>query len=260
MFEALVDPAIQLGAIEQGNKYDPENDPVVKSFETLGQAVLSADGDVSQSELKCLAKFTAIAQSAASHVASRMQSRTDKGTSDALQAPAANQKSTIESESGAFVSGDGGYLFEVVGESHYQADLEHIVGGRTRDSARYECVAGLTPEPSNPYDPQAVYVSVDGHKVGYLSRDWAAKFKAALASNGYAQASCNALIVGGWDRGGDRGSFGIKLDIALPLDLRAAADPAEAMSALPPKADICSATRDVRFVPIADICSHGSNF
>ena len=25
------------------------------------------------------------------------------------------------------------------------------------------------------------------------------------------------------------------------------------MSALPPKADMCSATRDVRFVPIADI-------
>jgi hypothetical protein len=28
---------------------------------------------------------------------------------------------------------------------------------------------------------------------------------------------------------------------------------AEAMSALPPKADMCGATRDVRFVPIADI-------
>ena len=27
------------------------------------------------------------------------------------------------------------------------------------------------------------------------------------------------------------------------------------MSALPPKADMCSATRDVRFVPIADMCS-----
>ena len=27
------------------------------------------------------------------------------------------------------------------------------------------------------------------------------------------------------------------------------------MSALPPKADMCSATRDVRFVPIADIAS-----
>ena len=28
-----------------------------------------------------------------------------------------------------------------------------------------------------------------------------------------------------------------------------------AMSALPPKADMCGATRDVRFVPIADIAS-----
>ena len=27
----------------------------------------------------------------------------------------------------------------------------------------------------------------------------------------------------------------------------------EVMSALPPKADMCSASRDVRFVPIADI-------
>ena len=238
MFEALVDPAIQLGAIEQGNKYDPENDPVVKSFETLGRAVLSADGDVSQSELTCLSKFTAIAQSKAAEIARRMQSRTDKGTSDSPQyAPVASQKSTTESQSGAFVSGDGGYLFEVVGESRYQADLERIVGGRTRDSAHYECVAGLTPELGNQYDPQAVYVSVDGHKVGYLSRDWAAKFKAALASQGYAQASCNALIVGGWDRGGDRGSFGLKLDIALPLDLKAAAAPAEAMSVFPPKSD-----------------------
>ena len=26
------------------------------------------------------------------------------------------------------------------------------------------------------------------------------------------------------------------------------------MSALPPKADMCGATRDVRFVPIADMC------
>jgi hypothetical protein len=29
----------------------------------------------------------------------------------------------------------------------------------------------------------------------------------------------------------------------------------KSMSALPPKADMCSATRDVRFVPIADSCS-----
>jgi Protein of unknown function (DUF4236) len=221
VFEAIIDPAIQLGAIEQGNKYDPTNDPVVKCFQTLGQAVLSADGDVSQSELACLSKFNAIAQSKAAEISRRIQSRTDTGAGDAPQyAPVANQQSTAQPQSGAFVSGNGGYHFEVVGESHYQADLERIVGGRTEDSASYKCVAILTPEPDNPYDPQAVCVSVKGRKVAHLSRDWAAKFKAALAANGYAQAECNALIVGGWDRGGDRGNFGIKLDIALPLDLK----------------------------------------
>jgi hypothetical protein len=131
------------------------------------------------------------------------------------------QKMIVESQSGAFVSGDGSYLFEVVGESHYQADLERIVGGRTEDSASFQCVGTLIPEPDNPYDPQAVCVSVDGRTVAHLSRDWAAKFKDALLSSGYARASCNALIVGGWDRGeDDRGHFGIKLDIALPLNFQ----------------------------------------
>jgi hypothetical protein len=64
-------------------------------------------------------------------------------------------------------------------------------------------------------------VSVDGRTVAHLSRNWAAKFKDALLSSGYARASCNALIVGGWDRGeDDRGHFGIKLDIALPLNFQ----------------------------------------
>ena len=50
------------------------------------------------------------------------------------------------------------------------------------------------------------------------------KFNAVLASSGYTQATCNALIVGGWNRGeDDRGSFGIKLDISLPLDLKSRA-------------------------------------
>ena len=126
-------------------------------------------------------------------------------------------------EPDAFISGNGGYKFLVVGESSHQAALEYIAGGRTRESASHPCFALLIPEPDNPYDPQAVYVSVDGYKVGHLTRDWAPKFKAALAASGYAQAACNALIVGGWDRGSGRkkrGYFGIKLDIALPLDFQ----------------------------------------
>ena len=40
-----------------------------------------------------------------------------------------------------------------------------------------------------------------------------------------------------------------------PLGQKQTCAAQKAMSALPPKADTCSATRDVRFVPIADICS-----
>src|SRR5262245_18665437 len=35
--------------------------------------------------------------------------------------------------------------------------------------------------------------------------------------------------------------------------------PRKVMSALPPKADMCGATRDVRFGPIADIVQHGGD-
>jgi HIRAN domain len=228
LFGSIIGVAIQLGAVEQDTNYDPQNDSVMKCFEALGQAVSSADGDTNQSELASLSNFIAIAQSKAVEIAQKIQSQTDAGSnSEAVAAmppmkqSVTNQKSTPQSQSGAFVSGDGSYRFEVVGESYYQVELERVVGGRTEDSARYKCVAILTPEPDNPYDPHAVCVTVDGFKVAHLSRDWAAKFNAVLASSRYAQAACNALIVGGWDRGGDdRGHFGIKLDIILPLDLK----------------------------------------
>jgi hypothetical protein len=229
LFGSIIGVAIQLGAVEQDTNYDPQNDSVVKCFEALGQAVSSADGDINQSELASLSNFIAIAQSKAVEIARKIQSQTEAGTSNSTsvastppikQAPVTSQQSTAQPQSGAFVSGDGGYLFEVVGESHYQDDLERIVGGRTEDGAHYQCVAMLTPEPDNPYDPHAVSVSIDNCKVAYLSRDWAPKFNAALTAKGYAEATCNALIVGGWDRGRDRGYFGIKLDIALPFNLK----------------------------------------
>ena len=76
-FEGVIDVAIQLGGIEQGSDYHPENDPVVKCIETLGQTMLSADGHVSEQELKCLSKFTAIAHSKAAKLHQRIQSATD---------------------------------------------------------------------------------------------------------------------------------------------------------------------------------------
>jgi hypothetical protein len=95
-------------------------------------------------------------------------------------------------------------------------------------------------EHDNPYDPQAVSVNVNGRKVGYLPRNWAAKFDVALASNGYAQAACKAVIVGGWKRrGNDRGHFGIKLDIALPFNFETER----------PEDGLASRPRDIRRSP-----------
>lgn len=67
----------------------------------------------------------------------------------------------------------------VVGESHYQANLRRV----TRDMderARIEVCAVLVPEADNYYDPNAVSVWIEGHQVGHLSRDDAARYRPGL--------------------------------------------------------------------------------
>jgi hypothetical protein len=125
---------------------------------------------------------------------------------------------TGTSESGT-LSGPGTYNVEVVGESHYQQELEKICGGRTEDSAEKHCRATLVLEDSNAYDRNAVRIDVDGATVGYLPRDSAKVYRQRLKEAGHPRlyATCNAVIRGGWDRGhGNAGSFGIWLD--LPTD------------------------------------------
>lgn len=111
----------------------------------------------------------------------------------------------------------GGFHVEVVGESNYQDALEQACGGRTSDSAEYDCTAVLRAEPANPYDPDAIRVEIDGRLVGYLNRHAAKAFRPVaerLAAQGQV-GTCNATIVGGWDRDGDRGHFGIRLDLGV---------------------------------------------
>ena len=43
-------------------------------------------------------------------------------------------------------------------------------------SVPFDCIAALVPEPSNPYDSNAVMVQIDGRHVGYLSREDAVAF------------------------------------------------------------------------------------
>lgn len=121
------------------------------------------------------------------------------------------------------VVGDGAFAFPVVGESRHQPVLEELAGGRTRDGARHFCAALIVPQPNNPYDPHAVAVYLRDQEVGYLARDVAPDFLRTLRLCGYGRAACEAVIVGGWDRGPtNRGYFGVRLNACLPFRLQSA--------------------------------------
>ena len=113
-------------------------------------------------------------------------------------------------------NGPGTYDVDVVAESYYQEALESICGGRTEDSQRLEVEAFLVPESDNPDDSEAVRIEIQDQTVGYLDRETAHSFRERMAEIGLtpAAAKCGAIIVGGWDRSdGDRGHFGVKLDL-----------------------------------------------
>jgi hypothetical protein len=105
------------------------------------------------------------------------------------------------------------FAIPVVGESHYQDTIEEVCGGRTPEGADRECEAELIPEDDNRYDANAVRVEIDGRTVGYLARPDAVDYRRLHRRR---LMRCPAVIRGGWDRGvGDRGSFGVCLDLYL---------------------------------------------
>ena len=117
---------------------------------------------------------------------------------------------------------------DVVGESHYQGNLEALAGGRTSDGPRNpDHMALLLPEPTNEYDPNAVRVllihSGAAAIVGYLSREDAITYRPVIdrvAETG-AVTMCHAHLKGGWDRGI---SFGVTLLVGAPWALMAELD------------------------------------
>lgn len=114
------------------------------------------------------------------------------------------------------IEGPGTYEIDIVGESHYQSAIERICGGRSDDSADKYVTARLVLEDDNKYDNNAVRVDIEGQTVGYLARNLAKEYRKRLIDAGHPRllGVCKAVIVGGWDRGGDnRGHFGVKLDL-----------------------------------------------
>lgn len=125
------------------------------------------------------------------------------------------------------IQGEGDFDFEIVGESHYQDILSAACGGRCEDGYEKVVPIALIPDPGNAYDRNAIRVVLAGHTVGHLSRDDAESYQKELADYGLTGQTvwCHGMIVGGWERpssGGkaDTGSFGVMLDIDMPLEIR----------------------------------------
>lgn len=113
-------------------------------------------------------------------------------------------------------------VLDIVGEQSYQDALRRVgapfdaEGPRTRDH-----VATLTPEPKNRYDANAIRIDINGHRVGYLSRENALLYGPVVRWEIESRTvfAVRARLTGGWDRGGgDRGSIGVKLNLGSPVE------------------------------------------
>lgn len=116
----------------------------------------------------------------------------------------------------------GGAQVHVFGESHYQAALEEIAGGKTEYGCDQDVVACLVREPKNEYDPNAIAVYIKGFKVGYIGRQEAGQYAAYVEqiNAAGAGAACHAHLTGGWKRGNDEGSIGVVLDLCRAKNIR----------------------------------------
>lgn len=102
---------------------------------------------------------------------------------------------------------------DVVGESAHQDELLALTGGRrTRSGAHRRVQASLEPIDDNPFDAEAVAVTIEGSPVGYLSRQAAAIYRPIVEESigRSGTATCLAEIRGGWERSpSDIGRFGV---------------------------------------------------
>jgi Holliday junction resolvasome RuvABC ATP-dependent DNA helicase subunit len=95
----MTDIAMQLAAKEGGGDYDPQADPIVKCFESLGQAVLAADDDdVNSKELAYVSKITEMLHSNAATLDRRIK---DLLSGRAEAAEALNDKDTSKPDKDA---------------------------------------------------------------------------------------------------------------------------------------------------------------
>lgn len=114
-----------------------------------------------------------------------------------------------------FFKPTGLYDQQVVGESHYQEYLAQLAS--EHDDNEIDAVQ-LFLEDHNPYDSNAVAVSVEEEDVGHLPKQDALRYRQKLKALGHPVAIgvCRGRLIGGYQlESGMRASFGIVLDLDI---------------------------------------------
>ncbi|HET7486130.1 MAG TPA: HIRAN domain-containing protein [Solirubrobacterales bacterium] len=107
----------------------------------------------------------------------------------------------------------GDIRVEVVGESHYQPAIRAACNWKPGTDTLFHCTAELVPEPTNPYDRNAIKVTINGACVGHLSREDAVTLGPAVRAAIKRQGSgvCRAVIAG--HANGDTDNLGVFLHL-----------------------------------------------
>ncbi len=117
---------------------------------------------------------------------------------DELEPPPQNVRSARDTRWVEDVERFGDIRVDVVGESHYQPAIRAACNWKPGTDTLFHCMAELVPEPTNPYDRNAIKVTLDGECVGHLSRQDAVTLGPAIREAIKRQGSgmCRAVIAG----------------------------------------------------------------
>lgn len=124
--------------------------------------------------------------------------------------------------------GDGQYSVDVVGESFAREALADIAKNPAGQRALVFCVATLIPQPNNPYDRNAIAVSISGRAIGHLSHESAKSYCERLRDLDKENESfvAFAVISGGLITQERQYDYSVQLDIASGMNVDQSGDDA----------------------------------
>lgn len=115
----------------------------------------------------------------------------------------------------------GTFNIAVVGTSHHRSEIASIAQNPLGINALVVCIAYLVPDNQNPHDLNAVRVVIEGQTVGYLSRDFAKRYRLWISGlpGHIQQVSVAAAITNGLQTGDKAYEYTIELDIPDSLKI-----------------------------------------